>query len=198
MSYTLLIIGITSLATVIAWSNPKWQNDGMMFPYRVWHLREWHTLVTSALLHANGTHLLFNMITLFFFGPSLERILGPSLYLTLYIVSMIVAGIPSVIRHKDNPNYATLGASGAVSAVLFSYILYMPLSKIYLFFIPIGIPAALFGFMYLAYTFWESRRGHGTINHDAHLAGAIIGIVLTFIMDPMSVQIFLHAIGIMQ
>ena len=142
-------------------------------------------------------HLLFNMITLLFFGPALEGILGPVRFVILYVVCLLLSGLPSVYRHRDNPNYATLGASGAVSGVLFSYIVYMPMSKIYTFFIPIGIPAAIFGGAYLAYTFWESRRERGIINHDAHLAGALAGILLTIAMDPSSILVFLTAVNLM-
>jgi len=191
---TLAIIGITVAITLLAWAKPSLQRDGMMFPFRVWHHKQWHTLISSAFLHANGMHLLFNMITLMFFGPALEGILGPVRFVILYLVCLVLSGLPSVYRHRDNPNYATLGASGAVSGVLFSYIVYMPMSKIYTFFIPIGIPAALFGGAYLAYTFWESRRERGIINHDAHLAGALAGILLTIAMDPSSVLVFLTAV----
>lgn len=196
MSITLIIIALNVAFTLAGWSFPKLQNNAMLWPFRVWHERQWQTLVTSAFLHANGTHLIFNMVTLLFFGPALEGILGTGRFLLLYAVSLVLAGLPSVFRHRNNPNYATLGASGAVSGVLFSYIVYMPMSKIYTFFVPIGIPAAIFGAVYLAYTFWESRRQRGIINHDAHLAGALAGIVLTLLMDPTAALVFLTAVGL--
>lgn len=196
MNISLILIALTVVVTLIGWSQPKLQNEGMLWPYRAWHGRQWHTLLTSAFLHSNGMHLLFNMITFLFFGPALEGIIGPANLVLIYVLSALIAGLPSLYRHRNNPRYATLGASGAVSGILFSYILYMPMNRIFLFFIPIGIPAALFGLLYLAYTYWESRRESGIINHDAHLAGAIAGIVLTIILNPGVINTFLETVGI--
>jgi membrane associated rhomboid family serine protease len=172
------------------------QQRGMMFPYRVWHQREYHTLFTSGFLHANGTHLLVNMITLFFFGPTLELIVGPYMFVSLYLLCLVLSGLPSMYRHRNNPAYATLGASGAVSGILFSYILYLPLSSIFILYFPVGLPALAFGALYLGYTLWESRHKRSTINHEAHLAGALSGLVLTLVFDPESLLVFLTSIGV--
>ena len=172
------------------------QHGGMMFPYRVRHHGKYYTLLTSGFLHANGVHLLMNMLTLFFFGPTLELIVGPYRFVLLYFLCLILSGLPSLYRHRNNPAYATLGASGAVSGILFSYILYLPLSTIFIMYFPVGLPALGFGAMYLLYTLWESRHKRSTINHDAHLAGAISGLLLTILFDPESILVFLTSIGI--
>jgi membrane associated rhomboid family serine protease len=183
----------TLITTLSAWTfAPQFQQQGMLFPYQVWHEKRWFQLFTSSFLHADLTHLAFNMITLFFFGPYLESVLGPVLFTILYVSSAIVSSLPTVYKYKDNPNYASLGASGAVEAVIFSFILFNPFTKLYLFFIPIGIPAIIFGFLYMAYSIYASKRGLGNINHDAHIGGAVYGVIFTLIAYPESLSIFLR------
>lgn len=192
----LILLGATVIITLVAWFvYPPLQQQGMLFPYQVFHKRNIQQLFTSTFLHADLSHLAFNMITLYFFGPYLESVIGSIPFLILYLSSGIVASLPTVFRHKDNPNYASLGASGAIEAVIFSFILFNPLTKLYIFFVPIGIPAILFGFIYMAYSIYASNRGGGNINHDAHIAGAVYGVVFTLILYPESFSIFLRQLG---
>lgn len=192
-----IVVGITVAITIITWNQGEWLTNRLMLrPYLVMRENRWYQLLSSGFIHADGTHLAFNMITLFFFGPVLERTLGTAFFLSLYISGLIVSSVPSLIRHRNNPNYASLGASGGVEAVIFSFILFYPFEKLYLFFIPIGIPAILFGVLFLAYSLFESNRQGGRINHDAHIAGAIWGVLFSIGVVPRAVDHFLTMLGL--
>ncbi len=170
---------------------PNFIEKGYLKPYRTVRENSWYELITSGFLHANLGHLFVNMFTLYFFGPIMERILGGGYFSGLYLTGLIVAGIPSVIKFKDNPNYATLGASGAVGSVLFAFIFLFPMEKIYLMLIPIPIPAFVFAILYLIYSMYASKQERGKINHEAHLAGALWGILYLVIFVPNTIDHFL-------
>lgn len=195
MYYSFIILGLTIIITLLAWNNANVQYGFMMRPYAVIHENKWYQTLTSGFVHADFSHLAFNMITFFFFGQALEMTIGTPHLLILYVSALLVSSIPSLLIHGNNPNYATLGASGAVEAVIFSFILFYPFEKLYLFFIPIGIPAILFGVLFLGYSLFESRRRTGKINHDAHIAGAAWGISYTLLFVPHSLEHFLTMIG---
>jgi membrane associated rhomboid family serine protease len=144
------------------------------------------TLVTSGFVHADMPHLLFNMLTFWFFGPPLEGRIGTPLFVLLYASGLLVSQYGSYRKQRHNPDYATLGASGAISAVLFTYIVYWPTSTLILLFLPIPIPAPLFGIAYLAYTWWSARQSRDRINHDAHLGGALTGLAFVALFDPQA------------
>lgn len=153
MWLTYYIIIITVGVTWYAWNiNPAFQQKGMLRPFLVFREDRWYQLFSSGFLHADLTHLLFNMITLFFFGPIVERTIGGGYFIGLYLAGLLLANIPSLFRHRDNPKFASLGASGAVGAVLFVFIYFFPMEPIYLFFIPLGIPAAVFGAVFIGYS----------------------------------------------
>lgn len=186
---------IISLAALYLY--PKFIEIGYLKPYRTVRENSWYELLTSGFLHANLGHLFVNMFTLYFFGPIMERILGGGYFLGLYLTGLIVAGIPSVIKFKDDPNYATLGASGAVGSVLFAFIFLFPMEKIYLMLIPIPIPAFVFAILYLIYSMYASKQERGKINHEAHLAGALWGIFYLLIFVPNTLDHFLTVFGLM-
>ncbi|HYP81433.1 MAG TPA: rhomboid family intramembrane serine protease [Steroidobacteraceae bacterium] len=142
------------------------------------------TIVTSGFVHADLPHLLFNMITFWYFGVPLEARIGTMMFALLYMAGLLLSQYGSYRKHRDDPAYATLGASGAISAVLFAYIVYWPNHSLYMMFIPLPIPAPLFGVLYLAYTMWSARQNRGRINHDAHLGGALAGLAFVAIFDP--------------
>jgi len=196
LSVTLIIIGINVVVSLSGfYVNPKVIELGMFMPYRATRNNTWYELITSGFVHANFTHLLFNMFTLFFFGPVLEQILGPYQFLMLYFSALIASSIPSLLKHKDNPEYATLGASGAVEAVLFAFILLFPMEPIYLMFIPIGIPSVLFGAAFIGYSIYASKQ-EGRINHEAHIAGAAWGILYMLIFVPNTIDHVLTVLGL--
>ncbi len=191
MAYVILIA--TVITSLSAWYLfPHFFEDGMLRPYYTIREHRWYQLITSGFLHADFLHLFFNMFTFYIFGPYLEHILGTPIFTGMYFTALIVSSLPSLIKHKDDPSFASLGASGAVEAVIFSFILFYPWQPLYIMFIPIGIPALIFGILFLAYSIYESRRNRGIINHDAHIAGAMAGIVFTIAFRPESFQIFIH------
>jgi membrane associated rhomboid family serine protease len=154
-------------------------------PYEFARGRNRHTIITSAFAHADLPHLLFNMITFYYFGATLlEWRIGTPMFVILYVAGMLLSVLGTYFKHRNNPEYGTLGASGAISAVLFAAIIYFPKMSLYMFFVPIPIPAVLFAVGYLAYTWWSARQNRGRINHDAHFAGALAGLAFVAITDP--------------
>jgi membrane associated rhomboid family serine protease len=135
-------------------------------------------------------HLLFNMFSYFFFAFPLEGMLGHWQFGLLYVVSLVLSDIPSVIKHKNDPWYRSLGASGAVSAVVFSYIMFNPMSTMQLMILPIPMPAIVFGILYLVYCHFASKHARDHVNHDAHLFGALSGVVITIILQPGVISLF--------
>lgn len=153
-------------------------------PYWLLQRREWATPVTSAFLHADLAHLFFNGFTFWAFGFSLERTMGSTQFASLYAVGLLASALGTWVNHHHEPDYRTLGASGAILAVLFASIVYRPGSSIFILPIPVPIPAPLFAVLYLAFTWWASRQARGHINHDAHLAGALAGVAFVALVDP--------------
>ncbi|MDI6401387.1 rhomboid family intramembrane serine protease [Balneolaceae bacterium ANBcel3] len=190
---TLAIILFTVIVTVLAWSVfPSLQRKGMLVPYQSWREKRWYPLFTSGLLHADVTHLLVNMFVFFFFGLSLETEMGSGHFLFLYASALMMSSVPTLLLERNNPQYASIGASGAVEAVVFGYIVLFPLNKIYLLFIPIGIPAIIFGVLYLLYSYYEAKRKQGRVNHVAHISGAVYGALFVLLTVPDAISRFLN------
>ncbi len=182
---TYALIAITCVVSWIAFNNRKLADRLILWPPAIDKHKQYDRLVTSGFIHADFMHLLFNMITLFFFGPQIERLMGQVgvwVYPVFYISALVVSILPTYLKNQHNPNYLSLGASGAVSAILFAYILVRPWSIIGVFFIP--MPAILFAVLYVGYSIWMDRRGGDRINHSAHLAGAAYGVLFMLIMEP--------------
>jgi membrane associated rhomboid family serine protease len=154
----------------------------LLRPYWVVRKKTYDTIVTCGFIHGDFGHLLFNGLTLFFFGPSLENRIGTVKFVLLYFVGLIVSSLGTVWKRRNDPNYASLGASGAILAVLFASIMYFPDRTLYLFF-ALPIPAPLFAVGYLAYSIWASKNSRDNINHDAHLDGALTGILFVMVTD---------------
>ncbi|MDX1639589.1 MAG: rhomboid family intramembrane serine protease [Balneolaceae bacterium] len=196
-SITFYLIVINAGVSLFAlYGNQKLIEIGYLKPYRVIRRNTWYELITSGFLHANFTHLFVNMFTLYFFGRVMEQVIGSPFFLGLYLSGLIISGIPSVIKFRENPNYATLGASGAVGSVLFAFIFLFPMESIYLFLVPVPIPAIAFGVLYVIYSLYESKKEVGKINHEAHTAGAIWGILYLIIFVPNTIDHFLTVIGV--
>jgi membrane associated rhomboid family serine protease len=183
LSITIIIIIITSLISFSAFSNEKLMDTLIFYPPAIHKNNQWYRFFSNGLLHADLTHLLFNMLSLYIFGRVVETQFGVIfgdkgnlLYLLMYILALAVCLIPTYNKNKDNYQYRSLGASGAVSAVIFASILLNPLMGMGLFFVPVFIAAFLFGFIYLAVSSWLDRKGGGNINHSAHIFGALFGI----------------------
>lgn len=195
-----LLFVFTIITSIYAFSNPDIFGKFMLHPYSVSRGQRIYTLLTSGLIHRDWGHLLFNMLTFFFFGFQLERILasvsswGHTQFALIYIVSLVLSDITTVVKQKDNYNYHSLGASGAICAILFSFILFQPTTSIFLFFIPIPIPAVVFGPLFLLYCVWAAKAARDSINHDAHFYGALVGITITIALYPQVIGHFFSAI----
>lgn len=185
MTITLIIIIITVLVSITAFTNDKVYNDLIFDPPAVTYKKQWYRFLTCGLIHADYGHLFFNMYAFYMFGDSVEdsfvRVFhekGKLLYLLLYVTSLFACLLPTYFKHKTNAQYRSLGASGAISAVIFAYIILNPLQKIGLIFLPPqwGLPAFVFGLLYLIISSYLDKRGGGRINHSAHIFGALFGI----------------------
>jgi len=141
-------------------------------------------MFSSAFLHADFSHLLFNMLTLYFFADVVINQVGVSFFVIIYVVSLLAGNLLAYYFHKDEPHYSAIGASGAVMGILYSAILFYPDMGLYLFFIPIPIPAWLFGMAYLLYSIYGMKNRVGNIGHDAHIGGAVGGYALTLLFAP--------------
>lgn len=188
---TLGLITLNVIASLAAFGRPEMLRDGMLAPYEIVREGKWYQTISSGFLHADIGHLFMNLFTLFFFGPEIEHRLGPARFLVIYFGAMLAGSLLAVARHKDQMSYRALGASGAVSGVLFAFVLYRPFAKIQIFLIPIGIPAVLFAVGYVAISLWGMKTRIGGIGHDAHLGGALGGMLLTALLDPRALPIFL-------
>lgn len=164
-------------------------------PYYFLRRRQYASIITSGFVHADLGHLLFNMITFWFFAFPLERNFGTRYFLTLYAFGLIASHACTWMKHRDRPEYASLGASGAISAVLFAYIVYFPLHTLIIFPIPIPIPAVLFAVGYVAWSWWASSRERGRINHEAHLCGAFSGLAYVLAVHPGAYRELWGALG---
>lgn len=147
-----------------------------------------HRLLTAGWVHADVSHLVFNMFTLYFFANEVVRAIGSPRFLLLYLTAVVIAFVPTTIRHMNNPRYFSLGASGGVAGVMFSAILLYPGLKLSLMFLPIPIPGFAYALAYLAYSAYQSWRSKDGVNHSAHFAGAIYGSLLTFAFEPQRVM----------
>ncbi|MDX1642242.1 MAG: rhomboid family intramembrane serine protease [Balneolaceae bacterium] len=198
LSITLILIIITSIISLLAlYVNESIYEKGMLRPYRTVRNNTWYEVISSGFLHGSFTHLLVNMFVLYFFGSVMEGVLGPVQFTALYVSALAFSSIPSFVLHRNNPNYATIGASGAVEAVLFSYIFVFPTERLILLILPIPIPAWLFGILFLAYSIYEGTKGSMKINHEAHIAGAIWGILYLVFFVPNSVDHILTVFGLL-
>jgi membrane associated rhomboid family serine protease len=196
ISFTVGIIIVTCLVSFLALNNRKLMDALIFWPPAIQMQNQYYRFVTCGLIHADLMHLFFNMFTLYFFGSALETYYMGDLglqhyyFLLLYGLALIVANIPSYFKHRDDYNYRSLGASGAVSAVLFAYILIKPWDSLYLFG-ALPVPAIIYVVLFVAYSVFMSRRGGDNVNHDAHLWGALFGVVFTIVAHPGVVSTFL-------
>jgi membrane associated rhomboid family serine protease len=175
-----VIFVITLATSLLAFSNPNIYGNFILNPYSVSRGQRVYTIITSGLIHKDWNHLFFNMLSYYFFAFMLEGMLGHWQFGVLYFLSLILSDLPSIQKHKEDIWYNSLGASGAISAVVFSYIMFSPRTEMSLLFLPIPMPAWVFGGLYLVYCHFASKHARDNVNHDAHLYGALSGVVITF------------------
>ena len=191
MNIVSIIIAITVLISLQANKKNQLTQKILYIPFRLKENNEYYRLVSHIFIHADISHLAFNMISLYFLGSTLEHSLidiygfnlGACYFLILYFLGAIFASLPSFLKHQDNPAYRSLGASGAVSAVIFAAILWDPSMLLGIMFLPFPIPAYIFGPIYLAIEYFSMKRGGTGIAHDAHLGGAIFGILFVLLLN---------------
>ena len=187
----LAAIVATSLVGLLAW--PAMIERNLFRPHWLVQRREYSTLITSAFIHADLAHLLFNAFTFWAFAFQLERDIGSARFFVLYTFGLLASDAGTYFKHRHEPDYRTLGASGAILAVLFASILYFPTGSIFILPIPFPIPAPVFAVAYLAYSYYASGRAGARVNHDAHLSGALAGIAFVALTDPAAFGRAWHA-----
>jgi len=195
LSITLVIVIATCVVSWLAFNNRQLLDRLILWPPAIDRSKQFDRLITHGFIHADLGHLAFNMITLFFFGRPVEQVfverIGAVGFVLFYLSAIVVAILPTYLRHRHDAHYRSLGASGAVSAVLFAFILMAPWTGIYIFFIPIPVPAILYAVLYVGYSIWMDRRGTDNVNHSAHLWGAGYGVLFALVMEPRLFQHFL-------
>ena len=193
LSHTVSLIAITVIISIAAFNSPALKARLIFWPPAM-QKGQYDRFITHGFIHADATHLLFNMVTLFFFGSVIESFYRQYFYdlgfVLFYLGGLVFAILPSYLKHKNDVHWASLGASGAVSAVLFAYILFSPWHLIFVFFIP--VPAIIFAFLYVGYSLWAGQRNGDNINHSAHLWGAAYGVIMTILIQPKVVPHFLN------
>ncbi len=189
----LILATIVVVSLIALYASPALIERSVFRPHWLVPRREYATLITSAFVHADLAHLLFNGFTFWAFAFSLERTMGTPGFVALYLVGLLASDAGTYLKHRHKPGYRTLGASGAILAVLFASILYFPGASIFILPIPVPIPAPIFAAAYLAYTWYASRHARGRVNHDAHFSGAVAGILFVAVAEPAVFSRAMHA-----
>lgn len=196
ISLTIIIIAVTVIITLSAFNNSTLLNKLILWPAGMDQPSEYYRLLTSGFIHADYMHLAFNMITLYFFGDTMLYIysmvgMSQMTFLILYLTGIVASSIPPYLKNRNNPSYRALGASGGVSAVLFSFVYFAPWQKIYLFYV-LGIPSIVAAAAYLGYSAYMSKKNLDNVGHDAHFYGAVYGFLFTLVFEPSHGQLFLR------
>jgi membrane associated rhomboid family serine protease len=197
---TYILIGITVVVSLYAFKDPEIMRKYIMNPYMIHTRNQYYRLLTSGFLHKDHMHLIFNMITLYFFGRIIEQVfssvfgnLGNIYFVAMYLLAIVVSDLASYFRYRASPSYNSLGASGGVSAIVFAFILFLPLENIYLYF-ALPIPGFILGILYIIYSYYQGKRGGDNINHEAHLYGALFGLIFCIVLYPPVLPHFLEQI----
>lgn len=191
---TLIVVAITVIVSLLAWQKPALMARLILWPPAISRSKQYDRLVTYGFIHADGMHLFFNMFTLYFFGRVVEQLFGSLGFVVFYLAALVVSVLPSYLTHRNDASYRSLGASGAVSACLFAFIVVAPWEKIYLYG-ALGVPAIIYAVLYVAYSIWMDRRGSDNINHSAHLWGAGFGVLAVLVAVPGAPAHFLRVLA---
>lgn len=183
-----ILIASVVAVSLLGWLIKPLQRALTLIPYQVRESWQIHRLLTAGWVHKDVTHLAFNMISLYFFADEARSVLGVTPFLALYISAVVVAFIPTTLRFMRSPGYSSLGASGAVTAVMFSAILLNPKLTVHVMFVPVPVPGFVFAIGYLIYSVWHSYSAGDGVNHDAHLSGAVYGALFTYAFEPTLVE----------
>lgn len=201
MTITIYLIAITVAISFLVFNRPNLQARLMMNPYSISHKGEYYRFITSGFIHINHVHLLMNMLSFYFLGTAVEQVFmyvfgatGPVYFVALYLMSIAVSDLPTYFKQKENPRYNSLGASGGVAAIVFAFIIFQPMQYICVFF-AICMPGFILGALYIAYSYYQGKKSSDNINHDAHLFGALFGLVFCVVIYPASITNFIHQVG---
>jgi membrane associated rhomboid family serine protease len=193
---SIVIIAVTCIVSLIALNNRRLLEGLILWPPAISRQHQYYRLVSYGLVHASPGHLLVNMLTFYFFSPLIEQaysgFLGELGFVWFYIGALIVSILPTFLANRDNPRYRSLGASGAVSAVVFAFVLLRPWATIYVYVIP--VPAIVYAVLYVGYSIYMDRRSSDNVNHSAHLWGAAFGVSFTLLMNPHLFSLFLSTL----
>ena len=192
MSGAMIIMVLTIVVSVIGLMSRQVIERAVLRPYAIARGSGYATLLSSGFVHADIGHLLFNLITYYSFAFQLERAIGQLPFEVLYFCGLLISNIGTCIKHRNEPNYASLGASGAILAVLFASIVYFPRQRLVILPIPVPIPAPLFAIAYLAFSYYSAGRSQDRINHDAHIFGALTGLAFVLVTAPEQFRNLLH------
>jgi membrane associated rhomboid family serine protease len=204
MSITLIIIIITCLISYMAFKSPELFHKLKHWPYAEANEKQYYRLISSGFVHGSWIHLLINMFVFYQFGEIVEQVFistfgpiaGTINFLFLFLATIVFADIPTLLKHRNNPSYAAVGASGGVSGIVFVYILFEPWKMLYLYAI-IPIPGIVAGLLYLGYSSWASKNSTDNIDHDAHFFGALVGIAIALLLKPTFILVFIEKIQIL-
>jgi membrane associated rhomboid family serine protease len=193
-------MGITIAVSFLAWNQTQLFGKLMMNPYAISHKNQYYRFITSGLIHKDQMHLLFNMFSFYFFGRAIEKVftavhgdMGNVYFIAMYVIAIVVSDLPTYFKNKDNPGYNSLGASGAISAIVFAFIIFQPLQSICLY-IFVCMPGFIMGLLYIGFSYYQGRKANDNINHDAHLYGALFGLVFCIVTYPASIPQFFEQI----
>ena len=192
---TSLLIAGNVVASLIALSNPAFMARNLFHVGPILEQKEWHRMVTSGFLHGGLFHLLINMYVLFMFGGFIERVVGPVSYLIIYFAALLGGNAWALLENRNKPNYRALGASGATSGIVMSFILFRPFEPLMIFPIPFFMPAVILGIAFVVLSAILSQRDNKTIGHEAHLGGALAGILVTIAVQPAALSNFSQQIA---
>ncbi|MFM7020482.1 MAG: rhomboid family intramembrane serine protease [Aquirufa sp.] len=204
-SLSFLIMAVTVVISLLAWQKPTWLDAMMMSPYRIDRKKEYWRFITSGFIHADFAHLFFNLFSFYFFGTQLEYIFGiiftgfgGEVFILFYLLAIFVADLPTYFKQRNNPYFNSLGASGAVSAVIFAGIMFFPTEKIYLFGF-VGIPGFIYAGLFTWYSIAMDRRGRDYVNHSAHLYGGLFGVLFITLTRPSTwVEFFSQILAMLE
>lgn len=200
MIITYTLIGITVLVSMYAFGNVSVMRGFMMNPYMIVSRKQYYRCLTSGFIHKDHMHLIVNMVSFYFFGGVIERVFkslfgdaGGLYFILLYLLAIVASDLPTLFKHRDNPGYNSLGASGGVAAVIFAFIILLPIEKICLYF-ALCMPGFILGTLYIIYSYYQGKKANDGVNHDAHLYGALFGLIYCVILYPASVPNFIQQV----
>jgi len=200
MVVTYALMALIGIVTYYAWQKPAVHQLLMLNPYTVYHKEQYYRLITSGFVHNNGMHLFLNLFTFYFFGGAIEKIFfiyfgefGNVYYVVLFLSAIFISNIPTYLKHRKNPSYNSLGASGGVSALVLAFILFDPLQDLCLYAV-LCLPGYILGAVFIVYSIIMGKKGHDNINHDAHLFGALYGLVFIIVLRPTTIQGFIESL----